>query len=65
MSIVSLICIHSQTSDVLFLDFIVMALDVREQAHGSVASQLHSSEEDRAFDMTTSEKVTHWAIATY
>uniref|UniRef100_A0A8C1XHS2 Symplekin n=1 Tax=Cyprinus carpio TaxID=7962 RepID=A0A8C1XHS2_CYPCA len=57
MSIVSLICIHSQTSDVLFLDFIVMALDVREQAHGSVASQLHSSEEDRAFDMTTSEKV--------
>uniref|UniRef100_A0A8C1XI81 Symplekin n=1 Tax=Cyprinus carpio TaxID=7962 RepID=A0A8C1XI81_CYPCA len=34
-----------------------MALDVREQAHGSVASQLHSSEEDRAFDMTTSEKV--------
>uniref|UniRef100_A0A8C2HCK4 Symplekin n=1 Tax=Cyprinus carpio TaxID=7962 RepID=A0A8C2HCK4_CYPCA len=28
-----------------------------EQAHGSVASQLHSSEEDRAFDMTTSEKV--------
>uniref|UniRef100_A0A8C1IGD6 Symplekin n=1 Tax=Cyprinus carpio TaxID=7962 RepID=A0A8C1IGD6_CYPCA len=57
MSIVSLICIHSQTSDVLFLDFIVMASDVREQAHGSVASQLHSSEEDRAFDMTTSEKV--------
>uniref|UniRef100_A0A8C2DYP1 Symplekin n=1 Tax=Cyprinus carpio TaxID=7962 RepID=A0A8C2DYP1_CYPCA len=34
-----------------------MASDVREQAHGSVASQLHSSEEDRAFDMTTSEKV--------
>uniref|UniRef100_A0A673JEH2 Symplekin-like n=1 Tax=Sinocyclocheilus rhinocerous TaxID=307959 RepID=A0A673JEH2_9TELE len=34
-----------------------MASGVGEQAHGSVASQFSSNENDTAFDMTTSEKV--------
>uniref|UniRef100_A0A8C1THT5 Symplekin n=1 Tax=Cyprinus carpio TaxID=7962 RepID=A0A8C1THT5_CYPCA len=34
-----------------------MASGVGEQAHGSVASQFYSNEEETAFDMTTSEKV--------
>lgn len=46
------------------LDFFMMASGVGEQAHGSVASQFYSNEEETAFDMTTSEKVTHWAIIT-
>ncbi len=48
-----------------FSDFIVMASGVGEQAHGSADSQLYSNENDTAFDMTTSEKVTHWAIIAY
>uniref|UniRef100_A0A8C2DQ12 Symplekin n=1 Tax=Cyprinus carpio TaxID=7962 RepID=A0A8C2DQ12_CYPCA len=35
----------------------MMASGVGEQAHGSVASQFYSNEEETAFDMTTSEKV--------
>lgn len=48
-----------KTCDALFFRFFMMASGMGDQAHGTVASQLYSSEA-AASEMTTSEKVTHW-----
>lgn len=50
-----------RTCDALFFRFVMMASGMGDQAHGTVTSQSYSNEEAAASEMTTSEKVTHWA----